>query len=312
MPPSEPKPRKRTKHKPSDLTTEEVSNVVSLLKNLVADLDDEDEDGQIVIESVQNVIRKLSQDTHLSFSDLTLNSLVNTQITLRPLKWKTTGQDEATELRNNLIDGAVTVEETKKNLCNIHKIVSMETEAGCRMVINVMLLHAALNLDSAENGVAIAPEFRIDDTRLEPTGYTYGGVINYMIIFTDRSTRDLMVQSPKLAFLSEAVRKLLSCNIYEAKAKSDAVMTALPQAAMAAAVKAKQLGLDTFRGCVATSQEWLFFIYSCSDVGGKISFMQPLELEKDFSNLSLILGLLRDWIENGHKKELRFCADFMD
>ena len=56
------KTRKRSKRKPSDLTTEEVSNVVSLLKNLAADLDEEDEDGQIVIENVQNVIRKLSQD----------------------------------------------------------------------------------------------------------------------------------------------------------------------------------------------------------------------------------------------------------
>jgi len=53
MQPSNLKPKKRSKRKPSDLTTEEVSNVVSLLKNLVADLDEEDEDGQIVIESVQ-------------------------------------------------------------------------------------------------------------------------------------------------------------------------------------------------------------------------------------------------------------------
>jgi len=89
-------------------------------------------------------------------------------------------------------------------------------------------------------------------------------------------------------------------------------MPALPQAAMATAVKAKQLGysnfissnmaiyrhyrLDTFRGCVATSREWLFFVYNRSDVGGTISFMQPLELEKDFSTLPLILGLLRDWV----------------
>jgi hypothetical protein len=34
---------------------------VSLLKNLVAVLDEEDEDRQIVIENVQNVIRKLSR-----------------------------------------------------------------------------------------------------------------------------------------------------------------------------------------------------------------------------------------------------------
>jgi hypothetical protein len=54
-------PRRRTKRKSSNLTTEEVSNVVSLLKNLVAVLDEEDEEGQIVIENVQNVICKLSR-----------------------------------------------------------------------------------------------------------------------------------------------------------------------------------------------------------------------------------------------------------
>jgi len=37
--------------------------VVSLLKNLAADLDEEDEDGQIVIKLVRNVIQKLLQDT---------------------------------------------------------------------------------------------------------------------------------------------------------------------------------------------------------------------------------------------------------
>jgi len=62
-------------------------------------------------------------------------------------------------------------------------------EASCQMMINAMLLHIASNLNSAENGVAIVPEFCIDNTQLEPTGYTYGGVVDYMIIFTDRSTR---------------------------------------------------------------------------------------------------------------------------
>ena len=52
---------------------------------------------------------------------------------------------------------------------------------------------------------------------------------------------DPIAQPLKLAFPSEAVRKLLSCNIYEAKAKSGAVMPALPQAAMATAIKGKQL-----------------------------------------------------------------------
>ena len=292
------KTKKRSKRKPSDLTSEEVSNVVSLLKNLVADLDEEDEDGQIVIENVQNVIRKLSQDTvclffsivvyghwwlfrkHLSFSDFTINALANAQVKVRLLKWKATGEEDATELGNK-VSGAITMEETKKSLRNINNIVSMQvsyadtliywlfltlylqTEAGCRMVIDALLLHTALNLGSSDYGVAIIPEFRVDDTRLEPTQYTYGGVVDYMIIYTDRLTRgmsstcpslfstlqqfpDAIARSPKFALLSDEVRKLLSCSIYEAKAKSDAVMLALPQAAMAAAVKAKNLGYVEF------------------------------------------------------------------
>ena len=51
--------------------------------------------------------------------------------------------------------------------------------------------------------------------------------------------------------------------------------------------------LDTFRGCVANSREWLFFVYNRSDVGGTLYYMLPLDVEKD---LPLILGLLRDWV----------------
>ena len=54
--------------------------------------------------------------------------------------------------------------------------------------------------------------------------------------------------------------------------------------------------VDTFRGCVVTSRLWLFFVYNRSDVGGTLPYMQPLELEKDLSNLPLILGLLQDLV----------------
>jgi hypothetical protein len=88
-------------------------------------------------------------------------------------------------------------------------------------------------------------------------------------------------------------------------------MTGLPQAAMACAVKAEKLGyvkfmsltdnyhgfrLDTLRGCVATSRQWLFFVYSRSDLGRMISYLPPLEMDQDFGNLPLVLGLLRDWV----------------
>jgi len=135
---------------------------------------------------------------------------------------------------------------------------ALQTEAGCWIMINAMLLHVATNLDSAGCYCYCASVA----TRLEPTGYIYRGVIDYMIILlTDlREVRliqllrpsnliyflDLIAQPPKSAFPSEAVRKLLSCNIYEAKAMSDAVMPALPQPAMATAVKGKQLEYSNF------------------------------------------------------------------
>ena len=61
----------------------------------------------------------------MSFSDLTINSLVNAQVKVHLLKWKTMGEEAAAELGNK-VSGAMTMEETKKSLRNIHEIVSMQ------------------------------------------------------------------------------------------------------------------------------------------------------------------------------------------
>jgi hypothetical protein len=100
---SNPKSKKR-KRKLSDLTTEQVSNVVSLLKNLMADLDEEDKDGQIVIENVQNVIRKLSQDTvcpvffHCRWPLMTLSEA---SFLLRSLPRQCSNKDSSTEMEDH-------------------------------------------------------------------------------------------------------------------------------------------------------------------------------------------------------------------
>ena len=75
------------------------------------------------------------------------------------------------------------------------------------MVIDALLLHTALNLGSADYGVAIIPEFRVDDTRLEPTHYTYGGVVGYMIIYTDRLTRGMSITGTTSLFHSPTVSR---------------------------------------------------------------------------------------------------------
>lgn len=86
----------------------------------MADFDEEDED----VKCHSQVVPRPKHT--ISFSDLTINSLVNARMKLRLLKCKTMGEKSATELVNNSVSGAVTMEETKKSLRNIHKIVSMD------------------------------------------------------------------------------------------------------------------------------------------------------------------------------------------
>lgn len=129
---------------------------------------------------------------------------------------------------------------------------------------------------------------------------------------TSHALSDLLVQSPKLAFTDNDIHKSLSCNIYEAE--PDNVLKALPQAVMAAVVQAQRFGycrisfietgteccrrFKTFRGCITTGEEWLFFVYNrnTSGSGGVVSWLSQIRLESDLRGLTLVLGLLRDWV----------------
>ncbi|PPQ87882.1 hypothetical protein CVT25_000719 [Psilocybe cyanescens] len=87
----------------------------------------------------------------------------------------------------------------------------------------------------------------------------------------------------------------------------------LPQAAMAAIIKAQDLQLKTFRGCVTSGKRWVFFAYdaeSATHGQNKIVYwLEPIPLGERHDptvNLELILGILRDWVEHGHDNRLRF------
>jgi len=208
----------------------------------------------------------------------------------------------------------LTVEDTRKKILDVLKYVSLESEAGCRILINTLLIHVASNLETETSGVVIAPEFRINDTLLGCTEHSFGGVVDYMLIYGDRPVRDRIVKSKAFAFNDPGIYKLLKCNIYEAKPEDlFTPTTSLPQAAMATIIKAQQLQLETFRGCVTSGKRWVFFIYNAEDPGngqGKIVYWLeaiPLgERHNSTVNLELILGILRDWVEHGHDKSLRF------
>ncbi len=52
----------------------------------------------------------------------------------------------------------------------------------------------------------------------------------------------MVVESAPLAFLNKDICETVSCNIYEAKPDGTVLLTALPRAAIAVAVRAQELG----------------------------------------------------------------------
>ena len=144
-------------------------------------------------------------------------------------------------------------------LSSFNLLIFPQSEAGCRILINALLIHVASNLETDTSGVVIAPEFRIEDMVLGCTENSFGGVVDYMLVFGDKVMRgqyvsrlpdlvsnftyvDRIIKSKTLAFSDPEIYKLLKCNIYEAKPEElFTPTTSLPQAAMAAIIKAQHL-----------------------------------------------------------------------
>jgi len=192
--------------------------------------------------------------------------------------------------------------------------VSLESEAGCRILINTLLIHVASTLETDASSVVIVPEFRGEDMLLETTENSFRGVVDYMLIYGDKVVRDRIIKSKAFAFSNPEIYKFLKCNIYEAKPEDlFTPTTCLPQAAMAAIIKAQNLQLKTFRGCVTSGKRWVFFVYNEENTehgqGKTVYWLDAIPLGERHNptfNLELILGILLDWVEHGHDNHLRF------
>ncbi|KAJ3512375.1 hypothetical protein NLJ89_g3555 [Agrocybe chaxingu] len=301
------------KRKLSDLSAEQTSRVKGILLSCREEcdqlgIDEDDED----LRKLNRIIDKLTDAQHTSFSDASLLTLGRMGIAIQPMEWRSDGATQAKTYGTATLPGALTVEDTRKNIHDVLKYVSLESEAGCRILINALLIHVASNLETDSSGVVIAPESRVDDTLL---GCTENSFVDYMLLYGDKAVRDRVIKSQAFAFSNPEIFKLLKCNIYEAKPEElFTPTTSLPRAALAAIIKAQRLQMKTFRGCVTSGKRWLFFVYNAENSGhgqGKTVYWLdaiPLGdgLYNPTVNLELILGILRDWVEHGHDDSLRF------
>ncbi|KAG5650581.1 hypothetical protein H0H81_011754 [Sphagnurus paluster] len=293
------------KRKFSDLSTEQTSRVMEILLSCREAFDqlgiDENDEGVI---DLNNIIDKLKNAKHTPFSDVSLVTLAKMGVKIQPMEWRSNGETEAKAYGRTTLSGAISVEETKKKISDVFKLVSLESEAGCRILIDTLLIHVVSNLETEKFGAVIAPEFRIESRVLERTENSFGGVVDYMLAYGDKTARDRIIKSKAFAFSDPEIYKMLQCNIYEAKPEDlFTPTTSLPQAAIAAIIKAQDLRLKTFRGCVSSGKRWVFFVYSAENPGhgqGKTVYWLdaiPLgERHDPIVNLELILGILRDWV----------------
>ena len=60
--------------------------------------------------------------------------------------------------------------------------IHFQTEAGCRILVNAILLHVVSNISGTEVDVSIIPEFRMAATRFEYAATSYGGVVDFLIV----------------------------------------------------------------------------------------------------------------------------------
>ena len=110
-------------------------------------------------------------------------------------------------------------------------LIFPQSEAGCRILINALLIRVASNLETDISGVVIGPEFHVEDMVLGCTENSFGGVVDYVLVFGDKAMRDQyvpwlpdlvcnftyadrIIKSKTLAFSDPGI---LKCNIYEAK-----------------------------------------------------------------------------------------------
>ncbi|KAG6807299.1 hypothetical protein H0H93_001759 [Arthromyces matolae] len=103
------------------------------------------------------------------------------------------------------------------------------------------------------------------------------------------------------------MRGLVTSTIIEAK--KDNLPNALPQAGVAAASYCAQHNLSSIRGCITSGEQWMFFAYKKDGAAAKLAFSEQIDLGSSLENLALVLGLLKDLVQNALVPQQRFFSD---
>ncbi|KAH9978940.1 hypothetical protein BGW80DRAFT_706463 [Lactifluus volemus] len=195
---------------------------------------------------------------------------------------------------------------------------SLMPEAGCRMLISIILLRVASAMHGIVQTMNILPEFPVEGTfQTDPDKYSFTGVVDYMLVRLPRGESGPLLGYPINADILDLLREVAVTGIV-IRAEQDNMEQAIPRAALMVASYCKRQELSVIRGCITSGEQWTFFVFKspkasvrrvvCTKREGVFRFSRQFNLGENLENLSLILGLLRDLTENAFEYNQNFFS----
>ncbi|KAF9064600.1 hypothetical protein BDP27DRAFT_1450682 [Rhodocollybia butyracea] len=298
------------KRKLSDLSTPDVTNITGALFTFTEGLDENDEGTKPLLEDFRRILQKLrvtaAQPT--SFSSATKDDLNRAKIFFQNLEWKEDGKVSAAE--HGLFaktNSFLSFENTQTMISIILSHVPQVNEMASRMLTDLVLLHLASTHSDETEAVTVIPDYTVMKTKTTFDGiHSYGGVMDYLVAKYPKEYSNAMLCDPISILERESITEKRQSNIFEAKNLAS-MRDNIAQVVLAAAATCQQEGKKCTRGALTDGNTWIFFTYSQVDSGGgNYGLTAEITLGEHAERLPLILGLLRDWLDNAHDPNLQY------
>ncbi|KAG2355513.1 hypothetical protein BDR07DRAFT_1464530 [Suillus spraguei] len=286
-------------------TSEDANELLNKIEEFCSRLNGGDEDlPDGLIDKLKQMRDKLEIVKHASFSKLDTITLASLEISPGPLFLIEDKKQEIEDLGLAEIPGCLLIDTTRFLLRLVREHVATVTEAGCRILINILLLRVV----SVCPGVNIIPEFPIPRTTFNPESgkYLFSGVVDFLLTKVPTEFTEFVLSDPIMALGRPGnIGEPIMTTIFEAK--RDNLWAGVSQATVAAASYCKLQGLSVIRGVVTSGEQWMFFVYKrLADGTGRVLKSPQYTLGSNLEHLGFVLGLLRDSIDNATSSNLAF------
>ncbi|TFY78799.1 hypothetical protein EWM64_g5215 [Hericium alpestre] len=138
--------------------------------------------------------------------------------------------------RSDIPSNAMSLDITKELIQLVCRHVSMSTDAGCRMLIDIILLRIASVMQDSSTEVEIMPEFPVSETASNSRAgeHSFSGTLDYLLAKIPVKYVEYFRETPVFAVGARAsdpaLSSLMPCII---RAKKDNITAAIPQATVA-------------------------------------------------------------------------------